>query len=729
MKVIHFSCVLLLLIGNSSILFSQSQSTSEDELALLREHYQNAENELRSKDLSSLSEEQKQERACLLDVLRNYRERGIFGQDFDVSGERRFAFVDAGGRRCAVAELLHFTGEDELIHYVASTQNEALIVELAQEQELLSWLKRSGLSFDEAARIQAPPHTPIVRRILPPPPPPGQYGGPADIAGSGGVGSTGSGRSASSTPKTAFPSPSRSSATTASNTGIVVETGAPESWLGWWNYNQTQYLKPNRLMSSGLTTGELGDDLSPEQLAQDERQKLVPALLAGVQNSDAVIRAACAISVGRLGGKEALGVLRQASTDSNLLVRRAALLGLGLSSAQEAVPLLLHQLKDTKALGDAERALIMTSLGAGRRSGMNERIDSVIASLYADLTDNEKKELSYPRLAYEWIGSTNPDHLLASEISRDEKESAIARARAVENLAGSTDPKLLSVLIHHLGSAKLDLRRSAALALGKFQSPMALAPMQTAFEMEKDILTKGFLAIAIGQQGGVQAKGFLLNVLKKENSNLRPWIVLSLGSMARRVQDPEIQKELAIAYREERNQENRGAVLLALGLSRSVEAFPLLKESLLESGSGNTRSLAGFGLSLLGDESSHELLRNAIPQEKCLPTRAVLAQALAFFGSPADFSLLAATVTEMNAPTAQADAAKALAFHGSVDSVQELTRIFRDEKQSAIMRAAAADALGLILSPFESYPLAKLYQQSNFTVFPLWLTELLQFSI
>lgn len=730
MKVIHFSCVLLLLIGNSPISFSQPQSSSEDEIALLREHYQNAENELRSKDLSSLSEEQKQERACLLDVLRNYRERGIFGQSFNCSGERGFSFVDAGGRRCAVAELLHFTGEEELIRSVVSNQNGALIFELAQEKALLAWLLRSGFTLEEAARIQGPHGRGWPPRQVPLPPtiaPSGSYSGPTDIAGSGTSASTGV--SSSSTPRTGSSSATQPSTNNASQ-GIVVETGAPESWFSWWICNQSQFLKPNRLMNhAALATGNYSDDLSSEQLAQDERQKLLPVLLAGIQSPDAVLRAACSISVGRLGGKESLSVLRVAAADSNLLVRRAALLGLGLSSAQEAVPLLLHQLKDSKSLGDEERSLVLTALGVGRRSGMNERIDSVIASLYADLGDNEKKELSYPRLAYEWIGSANPDYLLASEISRNEKENSISRARAVENLAGSTDPTLLSVLIHHLGSAKVDLRRSAAMALGKFQSPMALASMQTAYEMEKDTLTRGFLAMAIGQQGGVEAKAFLLNVLKKENSNLRPWIVLSLGSMARKVHDPEIQKELLLAYREERNQENRGAVLLALGLSRAVEAYPLLKESLLESSSGITRSLAGFGLSLLGDEPSHELLKTAIPKDKCLPTRAMLAQALAFFGNPGDSALLITTVTEMNAPAAQADAVKALAFHGSMDSVQELTRIFRDEKHSAFMRAAAADALGLVLSPFENYPLAKLYQQSNFTVFPNRLTELLQFSI
>src|SRR6185503_15757338 len=65
-------------------------------------------------------------------------------------------FVDSDGRRCAMAELLHATGRDDLVASVRDTNNEAWVVDLAAEEPFLEWLASHGLALDEAARIQGP---------------------------------------------------------------------------------------------------------------------------------------------------------------------------------------------------------------------------------------------------------------------------------------------------------------------------------------------------------------------------------------------------------------------------------------------------------------------------------------------------------------------------------------------------------------------------------------------
>ena len=46
------------------------------------------------------------------------------------------------------------SGESDLVNYVAQTQNNAYVSQLAALPEVVSWLDESGLTAEEAGRIQ-----------------------------------------------------------------------------------------------------------------------------------------------------------------------------------------------------------------------------------------------------------------------------------------------------------------------------------------------------------------------------------------------------------------------------------------------------------------------------------------------------------------------------------------------------------------------------------------------
>src|SRR5262245_6487923 len=98
------------------------------------EHYAAVELELAARDVSSLSPEQRAERARMIRTLDEYRERGEFTRNTDFPGARVPYFVDHGGRLCAVANLLHATGEDELVARVAAANNHVWVSELAGDE-------------------------------------------------------------------------------------------------------------------------------------------------------------------------------------------------------------------------------------------------------------------------------------------------------------------------------------------------------------------------------------------------------------------------------------------------------------------------------------------------------------------------------------------------------------------------------------------------------------------
>lgn len=93
-------------------------------------------------------------RALLLDELARYRRRGRFPLNHHSRKRAVPEFVDPHGTRCAVAHLMDVTGQGELVRHISKTANNARVRELARIAEVRAWLAASGLTLEEAARIQ-----------------------------------------------------------------------------------------------------------------------------------------------------------------------------------------------------------------------------------------------------------------------------------------------------------------------------------------------------------------------------------------------------------------------------------------------------------------------------------------------------------------------------------------------------------------------------------------------
>jgi|GEM_PF-4534123 len=120
----------------------------------IRAHLRQVEQALRARDVSHLTEETQQARRQQLEVLREYRERGLFPRNVDFPNAKVPVFVDDRGVHCAVGYLLHRSGADSIVQRVAEARNFARVPELADEPGLAEWLTSVGLSLEEAARIQ-----------------------------------------------------------------------------------------------------------------------------------------------------------------------------------------------------------------------------------------------------------------------------------------------------------------------------------------------------------------------------------------------------------------------------------------------------------------------------------------------------------------------------------------------------------------------------------------------
>lgn len=126
----------------------------EHEDARIEAHLAAVERELRARDVGDLTVEQRQARARHIEVLREYREAGAFPRNTDIGDRSAPYFVDRAGTLCAMAYLIAKSGHASLVERVANARNNAYIAELANDAELLEWLRSAGLTIDEAARIQ-----------------------------------------------------------------------------------------------------------------------------------------------------------------------------------------------------------------------------------------------------------------------------------------------------------------------------------------------------------------------------------------------------------------------------------------------------------------------------------------------------------------------------------------------------------------------------------------------
>ena len=123
------------------------------ESARLRAHFDSVDVELRSRDVWALGPRQRAARARLIAWLRDYRDAGSFPENDRFTTAEPF-FRDHRGVLCAMAYLIDRSGRGDIVDDVARTRNNAYIRELVDDARLVAWLDSTGLTADEAARIQ-----------------------------------------------------------------------------------------------------------------------------------------------------------------------------------------------------------------------------------------------------------------------------------------------------------------------------------------------------------------------------------------------------------------------------------------------------------------------------------------------------------------------------------------------------------------------------------------------
>jgi hypothetical protein len=120
----------------------------------LRAHFDSVDGELRTANVAGLNAQQRAMRVKLIAWLRDYRNAGSFPENDRFADRAMPFFRDSHATLCAMAYLVDRSGRGDIVDHIARTRNNAFIHELVDDAQLVDWLKNSGLTVDEAARIQ-----------------------------------------------------------------------------------------------------------------------------------------------------------------------------------------------------------------------------------------------------------------------------------------------------------------------------------------------------------------------------------------------------------------------------------------------------------------------------------------------------------------------------------------------------------------------------------------------
>lgn len=322
------------------------------------------------------------------------------------------------------------------------------------------------------------------------------------------------------------------------------------------------------------------------------------------------------------------------------------------------------------------------------------------------------------------------------ELYGDRSRAALVRAHvplAVQRILadGDDDPRLrgeaLAVftaeLDEHEGASGA-LEQSAVLALGRLAdagaSPQAVGARQALMRKaakDADEQVRAFALVALGQAGsrpgaerdwsGLSGRdtprSFLLERLSSGKVSTRAWAALGLAVLERGLDDvggpgsDAAREALVASLADAGNPDEIGALAIACGLVRDRRAGAVLRERLGEVADPEARGNLCIALGLLDERGAKEAIATLVENSKYQP--ALLQSAATGLGLMGDRDValqLVGMLEKASGLAAQASIAGALGYIGDDRSVRPLLNLLGDQQKTALARAFAAAALGIV---------------------------------
>ncbi len=483
---------------------------------------------------------------------------------------------------------------------------------------------------------------------------------------------------------------------------------APTGWEAWWTGNRDPLLriaqrraKRDARVTTPGAAGVAGEDDDGVVLPPSVPRGVVDAgsFVAGMLgDADYDVRAAAAIACGKAEHRGAAAGLRSlAEGDKRDVVRRAALLGLGILGEDHHLPYLATVLADrAREVRERGAAAIAIGLVGGDAAA---RVLAAEVGRARGVPGDRAAEPPALAAALTGLGLTGSLEAVRPlwEVVDDAGIAPRERSFAVVALGRLEQHDSLERVQRLLRSGReACLRRAAAVATGRIAragDSAVVVGLTSAAMGESDDLTRRYAVIALGRMGGSAAKDALDTLFETVRPADRPFVALAMSLATHRPAAPRIRRALA----EETDGSARSSYCLSLALIDDRDGVPALEGVLrLPAEAGWVRGAAALGLGLLRHPASHDTIWEMARAEPDPRLRTQYAVALGLLGSERVVPWLATTLREGPTPSERAGAAATLGFLRAHEATQDLCQTARSATENGLVRALAVVALGQI---------------------------------
>ena len=498
-----------------------------------------------------------------------------------------------------------------------------------------------------------------------------------------------------------------------------------DRWDTWWETNKFDFIELRRVEDAHRSTA----GTQTESAAQRElrlagvrsmvRDRVLPVLRDLTASKDASVRAAAIVALAKLRDLDSIEVATRLLSDPNFEVRQASMLALGVLTSGRSTWLLMNIADDSQkgrtllatspvSIGDRGTALLSATLrGDQAAAQVLVPMLTVDAGLHPEL-------LALACDAAGLMGSAQTVRPLV-DIAFDRDLPQYVRSAAGSALGRIGDPSATPALMELL-SLDLEPRRAATVALGQVAHPGAVRVIErlaAVLEHESDAATRHFTCVTLGRIGGPLARDVLVKALPKAKGDMRPWLALGLGLCERSTYQGGVAELLIEQAAHESNTDTLGAILVALGLTRSEIALPFLTEHLR----GGREELAGYaamGLGLTGHPSAALPLREALAASANPNVLRQAALGLGVLGNSSAVPVLIDLMRTTKDPYVASYAAIGVAFLGDAEAAGPLLDLIRRSGSTAQSSRYAAVALGQLFDTDRRPALSRLAAGDNY---------------
>lgn len=498
-----------------------------------------------------------------------------------------------------------------------------------------------------------------------------------------------------------------------------------DGWESWWETNKFDFIELRR-MDDPVTNTQGAAVESPARrelrlagVRASVRDRVLPALRELTGSQDAAVRAAAIVALGKLHDQDSIELAKALLSDPSFEVRRSSMLALGMLTSGRAAWLLLHIADDSQhgrallgsspvSVDDRGIALLSACLRG------DQAAQQLLAQLLAEHGTLQPELIALTADAAGLLGSPDLIRPLV-QVAFDESTPQYVRSAATSALGRIGDPSVTPALIELL-EQDLEPRRAAVIALGEVGHPGATSVIDrltALLQHDGDAATRHFAAISLGRIGGGHAQRSLEQSLAKAGDDMRPWIVLGLGLCERSEPTGTVAPRLMDMCRSESNSSTHAALLVALGLTRSPDALPLLVQR-LGSATSQVGGAAALGLGLSGRRDAVEPLRGVLTTSSDPEVLRQTALALGILGDAASQKDLLELVRTSSDPYVASFAGIGVAFLGDNGAAGPLLELIRRSGPNGLATTYAVTALGQLFDTDRRPALSRLAAGDNY---------------